>query len=167
MGSVVSYLKKPKKILIIGPRCSGKTTVFERIAAHYKVKPRIDPKCQFNFLKVKTYNVWDLRCRVEYLQYYCDNLSCVMFVYDAENEDESIIMLRDLCLSKELRNSVLLVCINKVQDEHYAKKMEERIHKILKRIVFSTFVNYRGGDFSGIKESFEAMVQSSGVRKKY
>lgn len=165
MGTVISYLKKPKKILILGPRPAGKTTVFEHIAASNRVKPKIDAKCQFNFLKTRSYNVWDLRCRLEYLSCYCDNVSHVIFMYDPENEDESSRIFRDENFTKDLRNAIILVCINKMNANYELRKIERRIDRILKRRVYKAVTLKTNGNCLEFKEGFEWMLRASDKKR--
>lgn len=167
MGSIVSYLKKPKKMLILGPRYSGKTAVFEHIAASHRVKPKIDSKCHFNFLKLRQFCIWDLRCKLEFLSYYCDNASSVIFLYDAGNDEESSRILRDVSYSKELRNAILLICINKLKEENDVKKIILKIKRILKRRTFMIISNSYNGEFQELREGFDWVVANSTDKRKY
>ncbi|KAI5149655.1 ADP-ribosylation factor-like protein 1 [Enteropsectra breve] len=117
MGNVLSYFKKPRKILILGPRNSGRTSVFTHVAQVYKCLPKISVKKHFNFLKIRNCNIWDLASEYEACWcFYYDNAAAVVFVFDVTDTAESMRLLEEACYAKELRNSIFLLILNKIED---------------------------------------------------
>lgn len=160
MGGVLSLFRRTRKILILGPSHSGKTAIFEQIAYMNKAKPKINAHRHFNFVKIKNYNVWDLAGANDALRswtYYYDNAACVVFVYDAENSEESEKVLKDLCYTKELRNAALLIVINK-----FTKDAGEQqcISKIVKRRLYYTTVITRDQKPKDIKQGFDWILKN-------
>lgn len=161
MGSILSVFRKPKKIVILGPRQAGKTTVLEQLAVLNKIKPKINAHKHFNFIRLKNYNAWDLAGEDDMLSwsYYYDNASCVIFVYDADNAGRSEKLLKELCFAKELRVAMLLIVINKMTDGD--QNQRERIAKIVKRRPFYCVNIAKNGNFSALSQGFEWLAKNS------
>lgn len=160
MGGVLSLFRRTRKILILGPAGAGKTAIFEQIAYMNKVKPKINVHRHFNFAKIKNYNIWDLAGTNDALRswsYYYDNAACIVFVYDAENGEESERILKELCYTKELRSAALLVVINK-----FARDAGEQqsISRIVKRHLHCMTVVAKDQKPKDMKQGFEWILKT-------
>ena len=161
MGGVLSLFRKSRKMLILGPRGAGKTTVLEQIVALHKPKPSVSINRYFNFLKFKNYNIWDLKGEGDQTvswSYYYDNTACIIFVYDSENPEQSEKLLKELCFTKELRNAVLLIVVNKMRNE---TGQLEGIAQIVKRRVFYPLLVAKDQKPFDIRQGFEWLLKNS------
>lgn len=161
MGAVLSLFRKQRKILILGPKGAGKTTLLEQIMALHKPKLPISINRYFNFLKFKNCNIWDLKGENDQTvswSYYYDDTAGIIFVYDSENSEQSEKLLKELCFTKELRNAVLLIIINKLRNE---MGQLESIAQIVKRRVFHPVLVARDQKPFNIKQGFEWLLKNS------
>lgn len=133
MGLLLSLVRRTRKILILGPRGEGKTKLLGQIAEVYQIKPKGNPCKHFNFLRCKHFNIWDLdagKSSFEMWPYYYDNASGIIYAYDVDNPHISDAILRELSNAKELRQSVFLVLLSKMDEN--LQTTEQRIQRILK-----------------------------------
>lgn len=152
MGGVLSLFKKPKKILILGPPKAGKTTILQQISTCSKFKSKIADHRRFNLLRLKNYNIWDLKGETDppssWLFYY-DNTAGIIFLYDSERSELSERLLKRICFARELRNVPILLVLNKLQTDMdtatVRKIIRRRAHSIVKIVKDQKQLDIRTG----------------------
>jgi small GTP-binding protein len=164
MGNVFSSFVTTKKILILGPRLSGKSKVFAQIINQYKIKTKVETENKVNFLKFKNFNVWDLSGHndcVKFWSCYYDNSAGVIYLFDLQNENESEKMLKELIYQKELRNAAFLVIFNKMSPE---EKTIESYFQNTKRLISKRLIQCvqipENGDFTDVNKGFEWLLKA-------
>jgi len=143
MGNILSLFWRNRKIIILGPPNSGKTKMFYRLAKFYKGDSKIIHQKYFNYLKINNWNIWDLSLGNDpCLQYYLDNTSAIVYVYNTMMESTSKEILRYLCFTKELRNTPFLILITKAESRHEINNIINISRRMLKKRV-ATFIRIK------------------------
>lgn len=160
MGNLLSYFIKKRRILILGPYNSGKTTVLKHLSVLHKYKPKMIKNKHFNFITISNYNIWELEEGIDPMitwSFYYDNVSCVIYVYDATNPIKSENLLHSLIYTKELRKKPLLIVINKIEKDHVVP--EEIVNFAKRKQIYYTEMT-RNDDSTNLKDGFDWLLRN-------
>lgn len=151
MGNIITQLRKPRKIVVLGLQNAGKSTIIQLLKHKYmsvKMLP-INPTkgLLVSGLKVnkKNYVLWEMGGYEEirpFYHCYCLGLSGMIFVIDGSDKNKnnnSIKLLSEVLQDSIIDKCVLLILIHKNIDEDDYTDLKEKVDELLKNRIYNIF----------------------------
>ncbi|RVD92140.1 small GTP-binding domain protein [Tubulinosema ratisbonensis] len=151
MGNLVSKLRKPRKIVVLGLQNSGKSTIIQLLkhkymsAKKFPLSPTKGLLVSAINIQNKAYVLWEVGGYREiqpFYHCYCIGMSGLIYVMDGKDKlvyEESISLLKDIISNTKSENFVVLVLIHKISQEKEYENIKLELTEILKNKVHNIF----------------------------